>query len=147
MPTSVRQLVADDRSVWDGLWRGYLDFYKTSLPAETTDLTWQRLTSEDPGMAGLVAEEAGVVTGILHYVVHPTTWTPAPSCYLEDLFVDPEHRGAGTGRALINRLVDVARAQGWSGIHWMTADDNEAGMRLYDQVARRTTWVRYEIDL
>jgi GNAT superfamily N-acetyltransferase len=143
----VRPLAAGDRAAWEPLWAGYLDFYATELPAATTAATFERLTGDEPAMAGLVAEADGRVVGFLHYVLHPTTWTTGPACYLEDLYVAPEQRGTGAGRALISALVAHARRGGWSGIHWMTAADNATAMHLYDRLATKTSWVRYEIDL
>ena len=147
MPATIRPVVRADRLAWEPLWQGYLDFYGTALAPEVTDLTWDRLCGADATMSAFVAEDAGALTGFVHVVVHPTTWTTGPACYLEDLFVRSDQRGQGTGRALIEHLVAVARERGWSGIHWLTAHDNTVGMRLYDRLARRTSWVRYEIDL
>lgn len=147
MTAVIRAPQPQDRADWGRLWRGYLNFYSTVLDPSVTDGTWARITNGDAAVGGLVAEGDNGLVGLLHYVVHPTTWTTTPACYLEDLFVAPEARGAGVGRALITALTDMGRTQGWSSIHWITGHDNAAGMRLYDRVARRTTWVRYEIDL
>lgn len=147
MTAQIRSLEARDRTSWEPLWAGYLDFYETHLDAGVTDATWQRITGGDPAMGGLVAEEEGQLVGLAHFVLHPTTWTVSPACYLEDLFVVPQHRGTGVGRGLIAALADRGRQAGWSGIHWLTAHDNTDGMRLYDRVAARTQWVRYELDL
>lgn len=147
MPVDVRPLASADRVAWDPLWRGYLDFYETALAEDVNDLTFARLTGDESAMGALVADDGGLLVGFAHYVVHPTTWTRTPACYLEDLFVASSSRGTGVGHALIDALATLARSQSWSGIHWITAADNAAGMRLYDRVAQRTTWVRYEIDL
>ena len=147
MTVTVRPVEDRDRGGWEPLWSGYLDFYETALDAGVTDATWQRITGGDTAMGALVADSGSELVGLAHYVLHPTTWTVAPACYLEDLFVAPQHRGAGVGRSLITGLADRGRASGWSGIHWITAHDNAPGMRLYDALATRTRWVRYEMDL
>lgn len=147
MTAVIRAVRPEDRPEWEVLWQGYLDFYATALDPVVTDSTWTRITKSDSAVHGLVAVGSRGLVGLLHYVLHPTTWTTTPACYLEDLFVAPDVRGAGVGHALITALVELARTAGWSSIHWITAHDNAAGMRLYDRVARRTTWVRYEIDL
>lgn len=147
MAVYVRRVHAADRPQWEPLWQGYLEFYETALDPAVTDSTWTRITGDDSAVGGLVAADGDRLVGLLHYVLHPTTWTTAAACYLEDLFVAPDVRGAGVGHALITALIDLAHGEGWSSIHWITAHDNAAGMRLYDRVARRTTWVRYEIDL
>src|SRR5690606_23191559 len=131
----VRPLVAEDRAQWEPLWQGYLTFYESSVPAEVTEATFGRLL-DDPVMHGLVATDAtGDLVGILHYIVHPTTWDTRPVCYLEDLFVAPQQRGTGAGRALIAALTGIGRDEGWSAIYWMTKADNAVARRLYDRMA------------
>jgi GNAT superfamily N-acetyltransferase len=147
MAALIRSVQPGDRSGWAPLWAGYLEFYETRLDDAVTEATWHRITGGDAAMGALVAEDGGGLVGFAHYVLHPTTWTLAPACYLEDLFVAPAQRGTGVGYALIAELTDRGRRAGWSGIHWLTASDNTVGMRLYDRVARRTQWVRYELDL
>ena len=143
----VRAIEPADRAGWEPLWAGYLDFYDTHLHAAVTEATWNRINGGDAAMGALVAVDGGGPVGFAHYVLHPTTWTITPACYLEDLFVAPQQRGGGVGRQLITTLAARGRDAGWSGLHWLTAHDNTAGMRLYDRVARRTQWVRYELDL
>lgn len=143
----VRPLQPADRPDWEPLWAGYLRFYDSEVSPEVTEATWQRIVGDDEQCGGYAAVADGAVVGILHYVVHPTTWSLGPECHLGDLFVAAEHRGAGAARAMIDRLVEQGRSSGWSGIDWITAADNDTAMRLYDRVAHRTTWIRYEIDL
>jgi len=143
----IRPVRLTDRDAWEQLWAGYLTFYETRLDAATTAATWHRINGGDLAMGAFVAELNGEPIGFLHYVLHPTTWTTTSACYLEDLFVAADQRGTGAGRRLIEYLVSVARERGWSGIHWITAHDNAVAMRLYDRLATRTQWVRYEIDL
>ncbi len=147
MPTArrIRPLVAADRVAWEALWQAYLDFYGVELSQDVTNYTWRRLTGTGVTAAGLVAEVGGELVGVLHYALQPTTWAVEPSCYLEDLFVAAAQRGTGVGRALISHLAEVCAEQGWPRVHWITAADNAAAMRLYDQIATRTSWVRYEM--
>ena len=81
-----------------------------------------------------------------HYILHPRTWSLQPVCYLEDLFVAPEARRLGAGRHLIQRLVTKGRDRGWRRVYRHTHDDNVAGVALYDRVAERTDYVRYDIE-
>jgi GNAT superfamily N-acetyltransferase len=125
-----------------------LTFYRQSLAVETTEATWRRLI--DPAFAemiGRVAEIEGRVVGMLHAVVHANTWSVAPVCYLEDLFVAPDMRGRGIGRALISGLAEEGRRASWRRLYWRTASDNATAQRLYGRLARRSGWVTYELDL
>jgi GNAT superfamily N-acetyltransferase len=60
------------------------------------------------------------------------------------LFVDPEMRGGGIGRALIKAVYDAADAAKATTVYWMTQEFNAAGRALYDTWAHRTSFIRYE---
>ncbi|MFT4744913.1 MAG: GNAT superfamily N-acetyltransferase [Nitriliruptoraceae bacterium] len=144
----VRALRGDDRAAWEPLWQGYLAFYETPLDDELTDLVFQRLTDDGYApLAGLVAEVDGVLRGFAHTQTHPSTWSAQLDCYLEDLFVTPDARGAGVGRALIEAIADEGRDLGWRKIHWLTDTDNATAQRLYDEVAVQADQRRYTLDL
>jgi len=109
----VRALRAGDRDAWQPLWEGYLAFYRADVPADVTERTFARLCEGSEGTFGLVAVDAGdTPIGLTHLLYHPSTWTTAGYCYLEDLFVDPGHRGAGVARALIEAAAAHAAARG-----------------------------------
>ncbi|MFL6578929.1 MAG: GNAT family N-acetyltransferase, partial [Povalibacter sp.] len=64
-------------------------------------------------------------------------------CYLEDLFVDPQARGLGAGRALIDAVYRAADAQGATRVYWHTESDNKRAQGLYDQVASVAPFIQY----
>ena len=145
MTVLIRPLAAADRQACGPLWQGYLDFYRTELTAEVTDITWARLLDPAEGMHCLVAETAaGEMIGIVHYLYHRVTWAIADRCYLEDLFVAETARGAGAGRALIEAVYAAADKRGSDQVYWLTQDFNEAGRRLYDRVGRLTPFIKYQ---
>ncbi|MCO5129360.1 MAG: GNAT family N-acetyltransferase [Xanthobacteraceae bacterium] len=139
----VRPVGEGERAAWQPLWSGYLTFYKTSVPAATSDVTWRRLHDPAEPMHLLGAYVDGKLTGIVHYIFHRSTWTPGNYCYLQDLFVDDGARGLGLGRALIEAVYDKARAAGASRVHWLTHDTNAQARILYDQVADRPGFIQY----
>lgn len=139
----VRPVGRDEREAWSPLWAGYLAFYETSVPAETSDVTWRRLHDPAEPMHLLGAYVDGKLTGIVHYIFHRSTWTPGNYCYLQDLFVADSARGLGLGRALIEAVYDRANAAGASRVYWLTQEGNAQARILYDQVADRPGFIQY----
>lgn len=142
--TVIRPVTASDRAPWEALWQGYIRFYRQRLPAGITDATFSRLIDDAQQPHGLVAEDGGSLLGFVHYLFHRSSWTLTDVCYLEDLFVEPAARGRGTGRALIRAVYDAADRAKASGVYWMTQEFNADGRALYDTLARRTSFIRYE---
>jgi hypothetical protein len=87
---AIRSLRDSDRQAWEPLWAGYLEFYDAILAQSVTDTTWRRLMDPAEPMWALGAckndVETGELMGIVHFVLHPSTWTVGPYCYLQDLF-------------------------------------------------------------
>ena len=147
MTISVRPLKAEDKSRWLELWNGYLTFYETSLSNEQTELTWKRLMDYNYGVFGLIAEKDGAMVGITHFMFRPSTWAPKDYCYLEDLFVDPTVRGSGAGRALINRVIELAKEHGAGRVYWTTKENNAQARILYDSFIKVSEFVQYRFPL
>ncbi|HWV54981.1 GNAT family N-acetyltransferase [Pseudorhodoplanes sp.] len=133
----------DERSAWEPLWQGYLTFYESRVPPETTDVLWQRLHDPAEPMFVLGAYSGGRLIGIVHYLFHRSCWTIGDYCYLQDLFVVKEARGLGAGRALIEAVEQAARAHGASRVHWLTQEDNHTARALYDKLADRSGFIQY----
>ena len=140
----VRDPVASDEGPWRRLWSGYAAFYKSQIPAAVTTATWQRMLDPRSAIFGRLAVVDAVVVGFSVSILHDSTWTTAPICYLEDLFVDPEYRGRGFGRLLIQDLVDRAKSRGWSRLYWHTQAANPA-RHLYDEYVAADDFVRYRV--
>lgn len=145
--TEIHALTAADRDAWLPLWRGYLEFYEATLSDEQTQLTWNRLLDPQFPIWGALATAEGRAIGLVHWLTHPATWSAAPYCYLEDLFVAPDTRGTGAGRALIGHVSDWARAHGSGKVYWLTHETNTTARALYDRVATHTGFVHYEMGL
>jgi GNAT superfamily N-acetyltransferase len=139
----IREVQPADRAQWDPLWQGYLSFYKTELPAATTEVLWERFFNSAEPVNCLVAEEGGRLLGLVHYIFHRNTWEVEDVCYLEDLFTAPEARGKGVGRALIEAVYEKARQAKAKRVYWMTHETNKQAMILYDQVADKPGFVQY----
>jgi GNAT superfamily N-acetyltransferase len=139
----IRPLRADERAAWEPLWAGYLKFYKATIPAATTDVTWRRFHDDAEPMYVLGAYVDGKLTGIVHYLYHRSCWTTGDYCYLQDLFVTKDARGHGVGRKLIEAVYATAKAAGASRVHWLTQFENARAQVLYDDVADRSGFMQY----
>jgi GNAT superfamily N-acetyltransferase len=136
----------EHRAAWDILYKGYADFYKVEQTAEMRDRVWSWLQDANHSLKGLLAvDDAGTPIGLTHYRPYPRPLTATTACYLDDLFVDPAHRGHKAAEALIDAVVQKARSNGWGIVRWHTAEDNYRARKLYDRVSDKTKWVIYEI--
>jgi GNAT superfamily N-acetyltransferase len=145
MSARIRALAATDRPHWERLFRGYIEFYRASVPDDVIEATWQRLLARPPDFhqALVAVDTADVPIGIAHILFHRSTWTAGHYCYLEDLFVAPALRAKGVGRALIDAVYREADARGATRTYWMTQEFNYRARGLYDQVATKSPFVQY----
>jgi GNAT superfamily N-acetyltransferase len=143
---TIRPIEAHDEPAWRALWQGYCRFYAVDLGEALTAYTWARILDPASPVHAIVASgPAGRVVGMANYIVHENTWQQTPVCYLEDLFVDPDARARGIGRAILDWLVSEARTRGWSRLYWMTKETNYRARGLYDQYAAHDEFVRYVV--
>ncbi len=145
MTPHIRPLEERDRKVWETLFRGYIAFYKATIADDVIEATWQRLMARESDFhhALVAVDDADRAIGIAHILFHRSTWTKAHYCYLEDLFVAPDVRAQGVGRALIDAVYREADAHGCARTYWMTQEFNYRARGLYDQVATKSVFVQY----
>ena len=143
----IRRPLDSDREQWSELWQGYLTFYESSLTAEATDLLWQRIHDSTHEIQCRVAQSSdGKLVGFVHFFPHAHTWYANRVCYLNDLFVLPQIRGAGIGARLIDAVVAEARQQEWCEVYWHTQQNNSVARGLYDKVTGGTDgFINYTI--
>jgi GNAT superfamily N-acetyltransferase len=143
----IRFAKPDDYAQWRPLWDGYNRFYgrfdATALPEEVTAQTWSRFHDPAIPLQALVAERDGKIVGIAHYHFYRSTLLLKDDCYLQDLFVDPNCRGGGVGRKLIETIYAEARAKGLARVFWLTQQTNARAMVLYNDVAEFSGFVVY----
>lgn len=140
----IRPLAPSDAPAWRRLWTGYLAFYDTTVPEDVYRHTFARLLGDDPqDFQGRLALVEGRPLGLVHFLYHRHCWKIENVCYLQDLYVDPQARGTGLGRALIERVYAEADANGTPAVYWLTQEFNTPARQLYDRVARVTPFIRY----
>jgi GNAT superfamily N-acetyltransferase len=145
MSMRVRALEAKDKAAWLNLFMGYIAFYKATVAEEVIEATWRRLLegAQDFHIALVAVDESDTPIGLAHVLFHRSTWSATHYCYLEDLFVDPERRLKGAGRALIEATYREADARGCSRTYWVTQEFNYRARALYDTVATKSPFVQY----
>jgi GNAT superfamily N-acetyltransferase len=146
-PVEVRAVQHADYPDWKQLWDGYNAFYgrlgDSALAPDITLMTWSRFFDAYEPVHALVAEVAGEIVGLAHFLYHRSTIQVAPTCYLSDLFTADTVRGRGVGRALISAVYEHAKLAGSPRVYWQTHETNSVAMRLYDQLAERSGFLVY----
>ena len=146
-PVEVRAVQHADYPDWKQLWDGYNAFYgrlgNSALAPDITLMTWSRFFDAYEPVHALVAEVAGGIVGLAHFLYHRSTIQVAPTCYLSDLFTADTVRGRGVGRALISAVYEHAKLAGSPRVYWQTHETNSVAMRLYDQLAERSGFLVY----
>ena len=97
----------------------------------TEDDVRTALFADDARASGLIAEHDGVVVGFAIYFLNYSTWLGRHGIYLEDLFVSPDARGAGHGKALLRELARIAVANGYGRVEWAVLDWNTPAQEFY----------------
>lgn len=128
----------------------YQRFYEVE-PDEARNATFFRRFVESDEQGVLLGARAAVGAPLVGYAcLHwrlDTVLAHEVVC-LHDLFVVPDVRGTGAGRALLEAAAEVARSRGAAALVWSTAPDNTAAQRLYDATgATRSSWYEYELDV
>jgi GNAT superfamily N-acetyltransferase len=85
----------------------------------------------NPFYSCLIAEHDGQPAGFAFYFFNYSTWTGRPGLYLEDLFVEPEYRGLGIGKALLRRVAAIAMEQNCPRLQWQVLDWNTPAIDFY----------------
>jgi GNAT superfamily N-acetyltransferase len=96
------------------------------------------LFGEKPAAEVLLAFENETAVGFAVFFHNFSTWLGRPGLYLEDLFVRPEDRGKGYGRALLIHLAKVARDRGCGRMEWAVLDWNEPAIQFYRKLGAKS---------
>src|SRR5262249_51818662 len=139
----VKVIDSNDFDAWLPLWKDYQRFYKVDLPESVTLETWARFLDPVEPIHAVLAMMGKQALGLAHTIYHRSTWAAADDCYLHDLFVAPDARGSGVGRALIEHVYEDARRRGASRVYWLTQETNHNARQLYDRVADRSGFIHY----
>jgi GNAT superfamily N-acetyltransferase len=104
------------------------------LVAVTPETLQPHLFGERPVAEAMVGEVGGAVVAFALFFTNFSTFLGQPGLYLEDLYVQPAHRGHGLGKALLKHLGALALARGCGRFEWSVLDWNENAIRFYEKV-------------
>lgn len=144
----VRALDATDRAEWELLFNAYANFYKVTLPEQCADQVWGWIfDSNEPFWCDVALDEDGKIIGFVQYQLMHRSLGGAKVCYLSDLFVSPEQRKLGTGKALIDHVIAFAKNNGIGNVRWLTQEHNATAKRLYDTYTAQSEFVLYSVPI
>jgi GNAT superfamily N-acetyltransferase len=127
----------------------YQRFYEVEEVDEERNRAFFRrfLAPSDDGLL-IAARDGERLLGYACLYWHFSSTLAAETVLMNDLYVEPDTRGRGVGRALIEASAAVARERGAAHLEWATAPDNHTAQRLYDSTgAERSEWVEYQLGL
>lgn len=146
MTATIRALASTDRTDWELLFNAYADFYKVKTPEHCADHVWQWIFDADESFWCDVAVDAeGQLIGFVQYQLMHRSLGGSKVCYLSDLFVNPDKRQSGTGKALIDHVMAFAKHNSIVNVRWLTQDSNATAKRLYDTYTSQSEFVLYSV--
>src|SRR5438270_3078018 len=113
----------------------------------TEDKLRETLFGPRPFAETLLVREDGICCGFALFFMNYSTFLAQPGIYLEDLFVKPEARGRGFGKALLVELARIARERNCGRMEWSVLDWNEPSIRFYKSLgaAPMDEWTMYRL--
>lgn len=130
--------------------KGIAEYEKLLHEVETTEEKLNdTLFGTKPFAEVLLCYENETPVGFALYFYNYSTFRAKPGIYLEDLFVLPEHRGNGYGKALLTALIDKAKAQGCGRVEWSVLDWNIPAIEFYKSMGAKAMdeWTVFRISL
>lgn len=148
MSTIVRAATSDDVPLIRSLIEGLAEYERLRHECVATDdLLQAALFGPRPYAEVVIAEWAGEPAGFALFFHNFSTFLARPGIYLEDLYVRPEHRGHGIGRALLRHLAQQAVERGCGRLEWSVLDWNEDAIGFYKKLGARAQdeWTVYRV--
>lgn len=132
---TLRPATPNDVSVLFHLIQALAEYEKlTHAVTGSAEALEEHLFSAQPYVEAIIAEVQGKAAGFALFFHNYSTFLTQPGIYLEDLFVLPEHRRKGIGKALIKYLAQLAVERGCGRLEWSVLDWNEPAIAFYDRM-------------
>ena len=141
---NIRPATRDDAPLIVEFIRGLAEYEREPTAVVTTEADIIRDGfSGNPRFYCVIAEWDGKPAGFAFYFFHYSTWLGRPGLYLEDLFVEPELRGKGIGKALLINLAQIAVREHCYAMRWQVLDWNQPAIDFYEKLGAqvRKAWL------
>ena len=143
MPITIRSATLADVSMILSFIRELADYEKLSSEVTATEpLLEQTLFGPRPAAECILAFADDKQAGFAVFYTNYSTFLAKPGLYLEDLFVKPNYRGQGMGKALLLHIAGLANARGCGRMEWTVLDWNQPAIDFYESLgaSRMTDW-------
>ncbi len=145
---SIREAVPRDCALILRFIKGLAEYEKALSEVNTTEKDLRAALFDDqPKAFALICSIDNSAAGFALYFFNYSTWTGKFGVFLEDLYVAPEHRGSGAGKALLKHLAQLALENDCSRFEWNVLDWNEPSIRFYESFGAKAQneWVGYRL--
>jgi GNAT superfamily N-acetyltransferase len=144
----IREATVDDVDALLGMVHDLAEYERSPDSVKmNSDQLRAALFGPSPTVFAHVAEEEGVLVGMAIWFLTFSTWTGRNGIHLEDLYVRPEARSSGVGRALLMELASIARQSGYGRVEWSVLDWNESAIGFYRSLGAEPLgeWIGYRL--
>ena len=148
LQTTIRAATADDAAQILEFITGLAIYEKAEDQVLTTEDDIRRsIFGENATAHALIVEVGDEAAGFAVYFYNYSTWLGCNGLFLEDLYISPEHRGSGAGKAMLQHLARQAVAEGCGRFEWNVLDWNEPAIQFYESFGAeaQTEWVGYRL--
>ncbi|HLF31436.1 MAG TPA: GNAT family N-acetyltransferase [Xanthomonadales bacterium] len=145
----IRPAIREDCALILRFIQGLADYEKLAHRVVATEAQLAAtLFAKRPGAEVLIAEWSGEAAGFALHFPNYSTFLARPGIYLEDLFVHPEFRGHGIGKALLQRLAQIAVERDCGRLDWSVLDWNEPAIEFYRSIGARALddWTTFRVE-
>jgi GNAT superfamily N-acetyltransferase len=149
MSVTIRVANAGDLDLIIGFIRALADYERLADDVRLDrDVLGRHLFGHTPKAEVLIGEIDRVAQGFALFFHNFSTFEGKPGIYLEDLFVAPEARGSGLGKALLARLAQMAVERDCARLEWSVLDWNEPSIKFYESLGAKAMdeWTVYRMD-
>lgn len=134
----IRAAKEEDTPAIFSLIKELAEFEKLSDQIETTENELRKtLFGENKFVEILIAEYDKKIVGQAIFLKNFSTFLGKPGIYLEDLYVKPEMRGKGIGRALLDKIILLAKERNYGRVEWSVLDWNTSAIEFYKKIGAR----------